>query len=77
MTCHVSPQDKVSVMHEGHVRRARVIVADGKWLIYRLIGFDAADLILARDAEGTHWARGWDEETQGALRAADSLKDPT
>lgn len=69
-------RDKIVVMVDGFVRRAHVIAGDPKWVVCRLIGFDVAELILPAADEGTGWARGWDDETQGALRAADALKDP-
>jgi hypothetical protein len=72
----VNRQDQVVVMVDGFVRRARVIAGDTKWVVCRLIGFDVAELMLPAADEGTVWARGWDDETQGALRAADALKDP-
>ena len=64
------------VMHNGHVRRAHVRAVDSKWVILRMIGFDVEDKIHSLAEEGVAWARGWDEETSSALRAAYALRDP-
>ncbi len=67
--------DEITVMLDGHVRRARVRAVNGKWVLLNVIGWGAEDQMLPLADEGTRWAKGWDEETQGALRAAHTLKD--
>jgi hypothetical protein len=67
--------DTLSMMLDGHLRRADVRAVDEKWVLIRLIGWDGHMLALARADEGTRWLEGCDEETQGALRAAYALKD--
>jgi hypothetical protein len=71
----VKEGDQISVMLDGHVRRAHVRAINGKWVLLHVIGWGAEDQMLALDDEGTRWAPGWDEETQGALRAANTLLD--
>ncbi len=67
---------EVSIIERGEVRRGHVKLADTQWVVTSIVGFETGQRIFSAAEEGTAWARGWDEETQGALRAAWALREP-
>jgi hypothetical protein len=65
---------EVCVIVEGRLHRARVLDVDvSESEIYVELPHLRHSLPFLDSEEGTRWARGWDEETQGALLAAWTL----
>lgn len=67
---------EVSFIEQNEVRRGHVKLADAHWVVTSIVGFETGQRIFSTAEEGVSWARGWDEETQGALRAAWALREP-